>query len=332
MLPSPTALNSAAQTFENEWFAVALAEEINGKKPYGLTFYGQEIAIWRNQHGALCAIDARCPHMGASLARGRIVDDAVECPYHGFRYDHTGACVETPLRKPDALIPRTLCTRRYAVTEKSGWIFLFWGEAEDATDNIPFFDDVKEPLLHETSVREWPVSFTRFIENTVDVAHLGTVHRGTLSHTIPKIIDVECTVDGNFISVIPPSTTDLPIVSKIGYPNLALLHLHPKFLTVFVAVPVDEEHSRIYVRSSQAVVRWPLIGWLFSKIKHWADMAALWQDKKALFSVRPIRIEDAGREVLMEFEPQIVAYRKMRKQRLADISQQTPASPARQLV
>jgi len=254
--------------------------------------------------------------MGASLAVGRVVDDAVECPYHGFRYDESGRCIETPLRKADALIPRTLCNRRYAVAEKAGWVFLFWGEPEHAPEEIPFFDEIQEPLLHAWSMREWPVSFTRFIENTVDVAHLGTVHRGTLDWSIPDTIEVSCSIDGNIISVYPPSSTDLPVVSKIAYPNMALLYLHPKFLTVFAAVPVDDDTSRVYVRSSQAVVTWPVVGWIVTKIKHWADMAALWQDKKALFSVRPIRTEDAKSEVLMDFDPHVVAYRKMRRRLL----------------
>jgi hypothetical protein len=72
------------------------------------------------------------------------------------------------------------------------------------------------------------------------------------------------------------------------------------------------------------VIRWPVIGWLFSKIKHWADMAALWQDKQALFSVRPIKIEDANHEVLMEFDPHVVEYRKMRLRELERVAADTP--------
>lgn len=287
-----------------------------------MQLFGQDIVVWRRSDDSLAAIDARCPHMGASLAVGRVVDDQVECPYHGFIYDAAGTCTTTPLRDTNALIPKTLCNRSYAVADKAGWMFLFWGEREAATADIPFFEEVTEPLHHMWSVREWPVDFVRFIENTVDVAHLGTVHRGTLSWTIPKVIEVKSEVKGNIIAMVPPSTTDLPVQSKIAYPNLALLHLHPKFLTVFAAVPIDEYHSRIYVRSSQAMVRIPGLAWLFSKIKHWADMAALWQDKKALFSVRPIKALDAKHEVLMEFEPHIVAYRKMRKRLLAEIAAQ----------
>jgi phenylpropionate dioxygenase-like ring-hydroxylating dioxygenase large terminal subunit len=313
-----------AKPFENQWYVIALSEELGRGKKAARKIYGQDIVIWRKADDSLGAIDARCPHMGASLAVGRVVDDAVECPYHGFRYDETGKCIETPLRKPEALIPRTLCNRSYAIREQHGWIFLFWGEPAEAPDDIPWFDEVREPLSHAWSMREWPVSFTRFIENTVDVAHLGTVHRGTLSWTIPEFINVRCKVEGNVISMMPPSSTDLPVASKIIYPNLALLYLHPKFLTVFAAVPIDDEHSRIYVRSSQAVIRWPVIGWLFSKIKHWADMAALWQDKQALFSVRPIKIEDAKHEVLMDFDPHVVEYRKMRLRELERVAADTP--------
>ena len=312
--------------FEDQWYVVALSEEVRTKKKRPIRLFGQDIVVWRHSDGHLGAIDARCPHMGASLAVGRVVDDAVECPYHGFRYDERGKCIETPLREPGALIPRTLCNRHYAIGEKAGWIFLFWGEPENAPTEIPFFEEVKEPLRHTYSVREWPVSFTRFIENTVDVAHLGTVHRNTLSWSIPDVAEVSCRVDGNIISMFPPSTTELPVGSRIAYPNMALLYLHPKFLTVFAAVPIDDENSRIYLRSAQGFVRWPIIGWLFSQIKHWADMGALWQDKKPLFSVRPIRTEDAKGEVLMEFDPHVAEYRKMRQSKLQAIRAQADAS------
>jgi nitrite reductase/ring-hydroxylating ferredoxin subunit len=317
------ALNKA---FEDQWYVVLLSEEVKTGKKRPVRLFGQDIVVWRRSDGQLGAIDSRCPHMGASLAVGRVVDDAVECPYHGFRYDETGTCIETPLRKPGALIPRTLCNRHYAVGEKAGWIFLFWGEPENAPEEIPFFDEIKEPLRHTYSAREWPVSFTRFIENTVDVAHLGTVHRNTLSWSIPDVAEVSCSVDGNIISMFPPSTTELPVGSRIAYPNMALLYLHPKFLTVFAAVPIDDEHSRIYLRSAQGFVRWPVIGWLFSQLKHWADMGALWQDKKPLFSVRPVRTEDAQGEVLMEFDPHVVEYRKMRQRKLQAIDAQPAAS------
>jgi phenylpropionate dioxygenase-like ring-hydroxylating dioxygenase large terminal subunit len=307
------------QNFDNEWYVVCISDEIKRGKKRGITLFGRNIVVWRHRDGHVSALDAKCPHMGASLAVGRVIDDNVECPYHGFQYDETGRCVHTPLRKSDALIPKTLCTRRYAVTERDGWVFLFWGEAEANLPPPTYFEHIEGPLLHAWSTREWPISFTRFIENTVDIAHLGTVHRSTLRWTIPKTIDVSCKVDGNLISVFPPSSTDLNIVSEIVYPNLALLKLHPKFIAVFVAVPIDSENCRIYVRSSQGFVRLPVIGQIVTLLKHWLDMAALWQDEQAAFTVDPRNADDAKGEVLLEFDDHIAQYRKMRRRRLAEL-------------
>ena len=49
-----------------------------------------------NVGGELCAINNSCPHLGASLSRGRIRDGKIVCPLHGWPFDlKTG---ETPVR------------------------------------------------------------------------------------------------------------------------------------------------------------------------------------------------------------------------------------------
>jgi nitrite reductase/ring-hydroxylating ferredoxin subunit len=37
--------------------------------------------------GKVCAFSPKCPHLGLSLARGKIVDGAITCPFHGSRFD-----------------------------------------------------------------------------------------------------------------------------------------------------------------------------------------------------------------------------------------------------
>jgi hypothetical protein len=65
------------------------------------------------------------------------------------------------------------------------------------------------------------------------------------------------------------------------------------------------------------------LGAIDSRCPH---MGALWQDKKPLFSVRPICTEDARSEVLMEFGPHVVEYRKMRQKKLQEMSEKTSAT------
>jgi len=65
------------------WYAVDASSSI-GRTPAGYTIDGQELVLWRAQDGALRAGPGACPHMGASLACGRVRGDNVVCPWHGL--------------------------------------------------------------------------------------------------------------------------------------------------------------------------------------------------------------------------------------------------------
>jgi nitrite reductase/ring-hydroxylating ferredoxin subunit len=53
---------------------------------------GRSIALFRLD-GILFALDNICPHAGAALARGRILDGMIQCPLHGSKFDlRTGQC------------------------------------------------------------------------------------------------------------------------------------------------------------------------------------------------------------------------------------------------
>ena len=60
---------------------------------------------------------------------GKIAEDTLQCPYHGFRYGITGRCVRVPSQT--AIIPE-LAVRSYPIVEKGGFIWLWPGAAEFA--------------------------------------------------------------------------------------------------------------------------------------------------------------------------------------------------------
>ena len=71
-------MQSPNKPFENQWYVIALSEEVRPGKKIPVRLFSHEIIVWRDQNRQLSAIDARCPHMGASLALGRVVDGAVD--------------------------------------------------------------------------------------------------------------------------------------------------------------------------------------------------------------------------------------------------------------
>ena len=56
------------------------------------------MAVFRDERGEVHAVDAYCPHMGASLAVGaQVKGDCIECPFHGWKFrGHDGKCVKIP--------------------------------------------------------------------------------------------------------------------------------------------------------------------------------------------------------------------------------------------
>jgi aminopyrrolnitrin oxygenase len=96
------------------WYFVCPARALARGAVREFALAGRRIAVFRTRDGAVGAIDARCPHFGASLTSGRVAGDTLECPLHRFRFTRGGRCAEHGLE-----------ARSYAVEERYGAVFLF---------------------------------------------------------------------------------------------------------------------------------------------------------------------------------------------------------------
>lgn len=69
---------------------------------------GRMVAVFHSE-GSYHAIDDFCPHMGASLAGGQVVDGVVACPWHAWRFRVSdGAWCDNPRIKVDAFQVRVV--------------------------------------------------------------------------------------------------------------------------------------------------------------------------------------------------------------------------------
>src|SRR3546814_16896615 len=78
-------LKKMAKYLRNAWYAAAWSEEIGGT-PLGRTFLEQPVVLFRETDGTTVALADRCPHRFAPLSKGKLVGNAIECPYHGLRF------------------------------------------------------------------------------------------------------------------------------------------------------------------------------------------------------------------------------------------------------
>src|SRR3954447_15383187 len=115
----------ATRTPTPAWFPVARSADV-GTTPLPVGAAGQSWVVVRLRPGAeVSAFPARCPHRLVPLAAGTVVDGRLQCPYHGWRFDQEGRCVEIPSLGADGTPPpRADLTVPWAVEERDGWGWL----------------------------------------------------------------------------------------------------------------------------------------------------------------------------------------------------------------
>ncbi|MBU6172680.1 MAG: Rieske (2Fe-2S) protein [Planctomycetes bacterium] len=73
------------------WKKVCDSQKLMEGEAIELLADGGVIAIFRHQ-GELFAIDGICMHQGGPLARGKLMDGTVTCPWHGWQYELRTGC------------------------------------------------------------------------------------------------------------------------------------------------------------------------------------------------------------------------------------------------
>src|SRR5205823_3478303 len=86
----------AGKLLRNYWQPAALADEFDTERPVkAVRLLGQDLVLFKyeNRYGLL---DRHCPHRGADLAYGRLEDGGLRCSFHGWLFDVSGKCLQTP--------------------------------------------------------------------------------------------------------------------------------------------------------------------------------------------------------------------------------------------
>ncbi len=84
------------QTLLDDWHVVAYARELTPGTLLPTRLLGRDLVAWRDAEGQAHVWEDLCIHRGARLSKGWITENTVVCPYHGWRYNGSGACVLIP--------------------------------------------------------------------------------------------------------------------------------------------------------------------------------------------------------------------------------------------
>ncbi len=225
------------------WYAISSSDDLPHGAIVPVVAVGRELVAYRSDDGVARVIDAHCPHLGAHLGGGRLVDDTIECPYHGWRYGPDGVCVEIPYSP--GRIPSKACVRTYPVCEQDGFVF-FWYHSADLPPayDIPRVTELVEPGWSEPHpwTFELAAALQEMAENNVDYAHLRYVHGRPY---VPNDTST-FTTDGAFSTVIELLPDGEEFYRHTWGPGIAMLRIR-NVMTVFTTTtPIDRRHCRLH--------------------------------------------------------------------------------------
>jgi phenylpropionate dioxygenase-like ring-hydroxylating dioxygenase large terminal subunit len=167
--------------FPRGWFQVCLVSDLEPATLLERTWVGEQVVAFRTESGEVGLVSAYCPHLGANLGRGgRVVDEALRCPFHSLRWAVDGTCVGSEYPGDPSYPVRT---RAFPTIERFGFVFAWYDpHGDEPTFDIP---DLDMDGWTDVTVTTIPIDahVETVHENGVDTVHFGIVHGFPLSDT-----------------------------------------------------------------------------------------------------------------------------------------------------
>ncbi|KXX55882.1 Rieske 2Fe-2S domain-containing protein [Rhodococcus sp. LB1] len=170
------------------WYVIAASEDV-GRELSSITVLNEPLVFFRAEDGTPVVLDDRCAHRRFSLAKGHLKGDAIQCGYHGFTFDRTGACVFAPAVSGK----QNFGVRHYPAVDRGPWLWVWMGEGAGDRADIPLPDEIEEVEHGFRGYTFNPCNYLMVHENLLDLTHLYYLHGPSVSseeyaNTPPKLL------------------------------------------------------------------------------------------------------------------------------------------------
>jgi 3-ketosteroid 9alpha-monooxygenase subunit A len=176
------------------WFQVGWSTDVALGDVVPLHYFGRDLVAFRGLDGRASVLDAHCRHLGANLAFGGcVVEDGIQCPFHGWVWNGDGRNVRIPYEKRPN---RGRRVRSYPVAERNESIYIW----HDTSGREPLWElpdaftvlgaHVKSHTYHpftadcRTRFERISVHPQVVAENAVDPHHFRFVHHTPVSPSV----------------------------------------------------------------------------------------------------------------------------------------------------
>ncbi len=169
--------------FRRYWLPVLLAEELPERDcpPVRVTLLSEKLLAFRDSNNRYGLIDEFCAHRGVSLWFGRNEEGGLRCPYHGWKYDVTGQCVEVPSEPAASGFAQKMKLNAYPLIERGGVLWTYMGPAEHQPPLPEHEWAMVPPAQRLVSKRLQECNYLQAMEGGIDSSHVSFLHRFTMS-------------------------------------------------------------------------------------------------------------------------------------------------------
>ena len=291
-LPSATVLEdegklqNGAGFLWDFWYPAARSIEVRGLKLATAMLLEVPLVLGRTSQGKVFAMRDSCPHRGIPLSYGRFDGKAIECSYHGWKFEAcTGQCLEIPsLSSQDKLRVERILAGHYPCEESDGYVWVYMTapgartpDSVPAAPRLPVFGG-KYKITQLTC--DLPSHVDQGIFGLMDPAHGPFVHQSWFWRSKRSIHEkqklFEPIPNGFRMSRHQPSANSAPYkllqyfsgaptTTMIDFvlPNMRLEEIRSGqlwFSSRATVTPVTREHCRIDFVAAWNLVRWmPLV-------------------------------------------------------------------------
>jgi vanillate monooxygenase len=181
---------------KNTWYVACTPNEIDDK-PLSRKICNETLVFYRTEDGKVAALEDFCPHRGAPLSLGTVVEGRLVCGYHGLEMGRDGKTIAMPGQRVGGFP----CIRSYPVEERHGFIWVWMGDATKADPasihHLPWAENPE--WAYGGGLFHIACDYRLMIDNLMDLTHETYVHSTSIGQK--EIDETPCTtrVEGNHV-------------------------------------------------------------------------------------------------------------------------------------
>jgi phenylpropionate dioxygenase-like ring-hydroxylating dioxygenase large terminal subunit len=166
------------ELFRQYWIPVLATDLLRaaGGPPRRIRLLGEDLVLFRTRGGEPGLVGAYCQHRLAPLFFGRIEQDGIRCPYHGWKYGVDGKCLEMPNVPPEQEFKNDVHHPGYPCLERAGFIWTYMGPAKQLPP-LPEFEFLMVPEEQQTNrAFRSECNYLQAMEGGIDPTHPVWLH------------------------------------------------------------------------------------------------------------------------------------------------------------